>query len=99
MALQHLYTLHDVKALIYNPPFPAANHAVAKRMVTELASDLNTSVGRHPSDYKLYYLGNYDDSNGSFAILSVAEHVSDVVALLPMPVQQQPFNFDKKAAE
>lgn len=82
--MQHqAYTLHDVKALQYHTPFFAINDAIAKRMVGDIASDLNTSVGRHPSDYKLYRIGFYDDALGTFHNLQIMEHVVDVVALLP----------------
>lgn len=77
------YTLHDVKALQYHPPFFAINDAIAKRMVSDIATDNSTSVGRHPSDYKLYKIGHYDDLTGAFAPLNILEHVVDVVALLP----------------
>ena len=96
MAMQKLYTLHDVKAQTYNPPFPAGNHALAKRMVADIAVDLNTSVGRHPSDFRLYFVGEYDDSNANFALLPIIEHVCDVVALLP---QQQQIPFDMNAPQ
>lgn len=79
------YTLHDVKALQYNPPFFAINDAIARRMVGELATDLNTSVGRHPSDFKLYKLGSYDDAKAEFHLLPIMEHVVDIVALIPPP--------------
>jgi hypothetical protein len=94
MAKIGLYTLHDSKALTYNVPFPAGNHALANRMVQDLAADMNTSVGRHPGDYRLYFLGLYDDTNAKFEALDILEHVNDVIALTP--AHQMPFNFAKK---
>lgn len=83
MALYMAYTLHDVKALQYNPPFFTMNDALARRMVSELVMDPNTTVGRHPSDFKLYKIGMYDDATGIFDRLSIAEHVVDCIALVP----------------
>lgn len=85
MALYFAYTLHDVKALQYHPPFFTLNDALAKRMLSEIVQDTNTTIGRHPSDYKLYKIGMYDDQTGIFDRLSIMEHVIDAVALVPSP--------------
>lgn len=83
-----IYTLFDTKALVFNTPFFAHNHGVARRMCADLVSDINTTVGRHPADYVLYCLGNYDDHLGKFELLEIREHVVDIVSL----VQPQPIN-------
>jgi hypothetical protein len=80
------YTLFDSKSLVFNQPFFAHNHAVAIRMVGDIAQDANTSVGRHPSDYIVYKVGTYDDQTGFFSPLEIREHVIDVISL----VQRQP---------
>lgn len=81
--LLRAYTLHDVKALTYSPPFFQHNNALAERMLSDLVNDPNTSVGRHPADFKLYCVGSYDDSTGQLIPLNVIEHVRDAVALVP----------------
>lgn len=78
------YTLHDVKALQYNPPFFASTDGAATRMVQDLVNDLQTMVGRHPSDYKLYVCGTYDDLTGRFEPVYPLVHVIDAVALVPV---------------
>lgn len=80
------YTLFDSKSLVFNQPFFAHNNAVAIRMVTEIAQDMNTSIGRHPSDYVVYRVGTYDDQTGFFSPLEIREHVVDVISL----VQREP---------
>lgn len=76
------YTLLDVKVPQYNPPFFAINDGLARRMVSDLVADLNTSVGRHPADFKLYRLGTYDDQKGALAPLDIMEHVVDCSSLV-----------------
>lgn len=85
MALLIAYTLHDVKALTYSPPFFTTNDQVAKRMVSDLVQDNNTMVGRHPADYKLYKIGTFDEGNAAMLPLPIPEHVVDCVALTPPP--------------
>lgn len=76
------YTLHDTKAVSYSPPFFAAAHGLATRMVMELASDLSTTVGRHPADFTLYCVGRFDTESGQILPIT-REHISDVLALTP----------------
>lgn len=83
MALLIAYTLHDVKALTYSPPFFTSNDQVAKRMVSDLVNDNNTMVGRHPSDYKLYKIGTFDEGNGAMQPFAIPEHVLDCISLVP----------------
>lgn len=95
MTLLIAYTLHDVKALTYSPPFFTTNDMVARRMVLDLVNDTNTMVGRHPADYKLYKIGTFDEGNAVMQPLSIPEHVIDCVALTP-PLAADLF---RKAAE
>lgn len=82
MALLIAYTLHDVKAVTYSPPFFTTNDQVARRMVSDLVNDPSTSVARHPADYRLYKAGTFDEGNGVLTPLSILEHVVDCVALV-----------------
>lgn len=85
MALLIAFTLHDVKAVVYSPPFFANNEQIAKRMVSDLVADSNTTVGRHPADFKLYKIGTFDEGNAALLPLPIPEHVVDCVALVPPP--------------
>lgn len=83
--LLNAYTIYDRKALQYHPPFFASTDGAAIRMVSDLAADPNTSVGRHPEDYVLFRAGGYDDSNGKLFALAVLDHVADAASLLRLP--------------
>lgn len=82
--LVNAYTLHDVKAASYSPPFFAAAHGLATRMVMELAQDASTTVGRHPADFTLYCVGRFNTESGE-VLPAVREHIADVVSLAPRP--------------
>lgn len=81
--ISNVYSLHDSKALTYSPPFLAAQHGLAIRMVMEIADGPSTSVGRHPADFTLYCIGRFDDQSGQMLPAEHREHISDVVSLLP----------------
>lgn len=59
-----MFAIYDVKSDAYMSPFfaPAIGHAV--RSFAELVNDKNTLVGRHPADFKLCHLADFDDSCG-----------------------------------
>lgn len=80
------YSLFDRKALTYSPPFFQATHGLATRLVSDLALDPNTTVGRHPADFVLYHVGRWDDSGVGLSPISPLVHVVDVLSLLPKPV-------------
>lgn len=84
--LLNSYSIYDNKALVYAAPFFAINDGHAVRSFSDLANDLNTTVGRHPGDFSLYCIGSFSDSNGSLEVLVPLRHVVDAMGL----VAQQP---------
>lgn len=90
--LLNAYTLYDVKAVTYSPPFYAHQHGEAMRMVMQLAEDPNTTVGRHPADFTLYCVGRFDTSTGQLLSGDAREHITDVLPLAPGGRQRDFFN-------
>jgi len=76
------YSIYDRKALQYHPPFFASTDGSAVRSFQELANDTNTQVGRHPGDFTLYYVGEYDDQVGRMLPMDPIGHVIDANALV-----------------
>lgn len=77
------YSIFDNKALQYHPPFFASTDAAAVRSVRDLVDSSDTAVGRHPGDYVLYLVGEWDDQQGRFSALSPLVHIVDAISLLP----------------
>ena len=80
------YSIFDTKALQYHPPFFQATDGAAVRLLQDLVSDLNTTVGRHPNDFVLYCIGTYDDSEGLLSPALPRLHVMDAVALVKVQI-------------
>lgn len=78
------YSLQDVKALQYHAPFFAPTDAAAIRMVQDLVNDMQNMVGKHPSDFKLFAVGSYDDANGHFEPVFPLVHIIDAINLVPV---------------
>lgn len=85
-----LYTLHDMVSKSFFAPFAAANHSAASRSVATAAIMDNTIVSQHPSDFELFYLGDYDENTAHLTptvapvpIALVAALVEDLKSRLP----------------
>jgi len=59
-----LYALHDSKAKAYQQPFYQMNDGLALRMVQDAMTDGKQMFCRHPEDYSLWFLGEFDDETG-----------------------------------
>lgn len=59
-----IYSVFDVKTDMFMTPFFMSTNGQAMRAFSDLASDKNTTVGRHPEDYKLLCIGLFDDEQG-----------------------------------
>ena len=82
--LTNAYCVYDNKALVYGLPFFAPTDGSAVRSFQDLCNDTDTTVGRHPGDYSLFMLGNYDDQKGALIPMSPLRHVIDATSLLIM---------------
>lgn len=58
------YSVYDNKVGTFSQPFFAVHVQVAVRSIIAVAHDLDTTIGRHPADYALYQVGEFDDQTG-----------------------------------
>lgn len=63
-----VYSIYDQKAGIYNKPFYMINEQVATRSCIDLLDDPSTDLAKHPEDFTLYELGDYDDTSCTFEL-------------------------------
>ena len=59
-----MFTIHDVKAEAFMPPFVQANQNTAKRQFAEAVNNPDTPIGKHPQDYTLFSIGHYSEAKG-----------------------------------
>lgn len=84
------YSVFDRKALNYMPPFYAPTDGAAVRSLSDAVSDANSQLGRHPNDYVLYFVGEFDDSKGAMIPCSPLLHVIDAIALVKVLQAEAP---------
>lgn len=59
-----VFAVFDNKVGTYAQPFFSMNLASGKRAFTDACSDINTMLHKHPEDFTLFYLGEFDDQTG-----------------------------------
>lgn len=62
-----IFSIYDVKAEVYLQPFFAANAAVAERIMTDEVRNPNSVFSRHPRDFQLFKVGDFNDVQGPAA--------------------------------
>lgn len=77
----NVFAIHDRVAGFYGVPFFLTSLGEARRAFADLANDLNTNVGRHPGDFALYHLGQFNNESGAFDMI-IPEFITGAGALL-----------------
>lgn len=60
-----VFAIHDQAAEAYLQPFFMQTRGQAIRALTDTMKDESTTFNKHPQDYTLFEVGEYDDSTGS----------------------------------
>lgn len=58
-----IFSIFDVKANAYLPPFFLPEDAIAIRTFGDCVNDKTHAFGMHPEDYMLFYIGSFDNIN------------------------------------
>lgn len=67
--IKRVFSVYDEKSEAYLQPFFLDTVGQAIRAVTDCVADNNHQFGRHPSDYTLFHLCDYDDATGIFTTM------------------------------
>ncbi len=62
---QNVYSIFDQASGLYSRPYFCQSDAEAIRFFSDIATDAEHPVGKHPADYTLFRLGIFDDTNGN----------------------------------
>ena len=80
---QKLFTVYDEKAESYLPPFFVPTTGLATRAFTDCVNSADHQFGKHPHDYTLFYLGEFDQDKASFSLVSAKSLGNGVEYLNP----------------
>jgi len=65
---QLILTVYDEKAMTFLPPFVVPTKGLAVRAFKDCVNSTDHQFGKHPSDYTLFHLANFDDQTAEFII-------------------------------
>lgn len=71
-----IYAIVDAKMGTFMQPFFALTNGQAARSFGDTALDPNSGVHKHPEDYVLYYIGEFDDNSGELHPLVKPEYIN-----------------------
>jgi len=80
--VQKLFSIRDSKGETYFPPFHKNTHGEAERFFQDLARDEKSTINKHPEDFDLYHVGEFDTQSGKIKPLDTPQHMHKAVALL-----------------
>lgn len=69
----HVFSILDEKSLVFSQPFFMQSKGAAVRAFSDLVQDKSTSIAKHPADYRLYVIGEFDDVSGALQSLPQPE--------------------------
>lgn len=65
-----VFCVYDSKVEAYMSPFFMHSRGQAIRSFTDTLADPSTQFSKHPGDFTLFELGEYDDSTAKFSMLN-----------------------------
>jgi len=67
--VKKVYSVFDVKAKIFDKPFHMSQNGEAMRLFGDAVNDEKTMFFRHPEDYQLFLIAEFDDNSGMYKSL------------------------------
>jgi len=64
-----IFTVFDSKAEYYMQPFNFQTVGEALRAFMDTANDPTTTIGRHPGDFTLFQIGEWDNATATYTLL------------------------------
>lgn len=64
MAKLRIFSVYDAKVEAFMRPFVAPTYGAAERGFRDAVQDKQSEMSKHPEDYRLMYLGLFDEESG-----------------------------------
>lgn len=81
MAKIKMFTVYDVKAEAFLVPFFMRSTGEALRAFEAAVNDPSSAFCRHPGDFTLFELGEFEDNTGQFELFSVKKSLVCAIEL------------------
>lgn len=94
-----MFSIFDVKAAAYLPPFVLPELAMAVRVFGDMVNSDSHAFGRHPGDYTLFEIGAFDDAVCVILCLPAAAKVVNGLELVVSGEYEPELSFVKDDGE
>lgn len=91
----HIFAVFDSKAKNFGQPFFSLSREVAQRAFMSAVHEPESMLCKHPTDFSLFELGTFNDSNGIFTTLATPENLGLAASYKQVP--QAPQQLTEKA--
>lgn len=85
-----VFAIYDSKAEAYLQPFFTSTIGMAIRSFEQAANDPQTQFHRHPADFTLFNIGEYDDETGTLVSLVAKVSLGTALELKKGPTPVTP---------
>lgn len=76
-----MFAVYDSKAEAFYAPFPSEKRQMAVRWFSELVNDETQLFGKHPEDFTLFEVGEFEDADGQMIPRSTPAAVVTALAV------------------
>lgn len=80
--MKKLFCVYDSQTTMFGPPILGINKGDVIRQFTVLVNDGQSQFSKHPMDFALFEIGDYDESTGSIAPVAVPVRIITANELL-----------------
>jgi len=81
--IMKVYSIYDSKVEAYMQPFFMQTKGQAIRALTDSLMDEKSQYAKHPQDFTLFELSDYDDSEGKFIPHPSPKSVGVLIEFMP----------------
>jgi len=71
----NVYAIYDSKSKFYRFKYECRTHGEALRAFITGANDIKTEIGRHPADFTLFHVAQYEDESATFQNICPPENL------------------------
>ena len=91
-----VFAVLDVKTGVYSHPYFMPTTGAMMRAWVDHVNSQNSAIGKHPEDYVLFCLGDYDDSKGQFINALAPENLGVAAEVVRANVAGTPIELDNR---
>jgi len=77
MQILKVFAVYDKKAKAYRFPHFHSQAGQAVRSFEDGVNEPNTEIAKHPEDFTLYQIGEFDDASGKISGLNAPMHIEE----------------------